>query len=167
MFAQHTDIWYTSAKPFDPLLRMSAQNSQSALQSTIQRGADFVSKALSCSLDFSHLHLIRNQSPTVQKVCVDIPNDHELLHCMNSLCRQRGIQMVALRDLKLTDLEPVVHLFKYRMKVSVGYILIKGPYTNYVDKQGHTIMPIIFLKHSESCFHVWNTMLQKLNSRFI
>ena len=117
MFAQHTDIWYTSAKPFDPLLRMSAQNSQSALQGAIQRGADFVNKSLSCSLDFSHLHLIRNQSPTVQKVCVDIPNDHELLHCMNSLCRQRGIQMVALRDLKLTDLEVVVHLFQYRMKV--------------------------------------------------
>ena len=121
MFAQHTDIWYTSAKPFDALLRMSAQNSQSALQSTIQRGADFVSKALSCSLDFSHLHLIRNQSPTVQNVCVDIPNDHELLHCMNSLCRQRGIQMVALRDLKLTDLEVVVHLFQYRMKVCLKF----------------------------------------------
>ena len=67
----------------------------------------------------------------------DHSEDH--VHCMNSLCRQRGIQMVALRDLKLTDLEPVVHLFKYRMKVSVGYILIKGPYTNYVDKQGHTV----------------------------
>ena len=128
MFAQHTDIWYTSAKPFDALLRMSAQNSQSALQSTIQRGADFVSKALSCSLDFSHLHLIRNQSPTVQNVCVDIPNDHELLHCMNSLCRQRGIQMVALRDLKLTDLEVVVHLFQYRMKVCLNFACIDSRY---------------------------------------
>ena len=31
--------------------------------------------------------------------------------------------MIALRDLKLTDLEPVVHLFKYRMKVSPRHLL--------------------------------------------
>ena len=60
IFAHHADIWFMSAKPFDALLRMSAQTSQSALQNSLQRGADFVSKALSCSMDH------RNASKFIQ-----------------------------------------------------------------------------------------------------
>ncbi len=39
--------------------------------------------------------------------------------CMNSLCKQRGIQAVALRGLKLTDLEYVVSKVKHRLKVAL------------------------------------------------
>ena len=130
IFAHHADIWFMSAKPFDALLRLSS--SVQGANQIEKNAADFVSQSLSCNIDANHLHLVRNQTSQSCKMPrqgMDSPSSsgidsvQDQVHCMNSLCRQRGIQMIALRDLKLTDLEPVVHLFKYRMKVSPRHLL--------------------------------------------
>ena len=39
------------------------------------------------------------------------------VRCLNNLCKQKGLQAMALRDIKLTSLEAVIHKYRNRIKV--------------------------------------------------
>ena len=41
------------------------------------------------------------------------------VRCLNNLCKQKGLQAMALRDIKLTSLEAVIHRYRNRIKVSI------------------------------------------------
>ena len=117
VLSDHPDLWFMSANPFDAILTMSAK-SPSALQSSLKRAADYVVDALSCQLNETQTHLIRKRS--MMHMCKESDQVHQVL-CLNNLCRQKGTQIVALRDIKLTDLESVIHRFKHRIKVVLTF----------------------------------------------
>ena len=48
--------------------------------------------------------------------CKDSSIPENQVKC-HSLCKQKGIQIFALRDIKLVELEPVLWLFKHRLKI--------------------------------------------------
>ena len=49
--------------------------------------------------------------------CRDPSIPENQVNCLNSLCKQKGIQIFALKDIKLVDLQPVLWLFKNRLKI--------------------------------------------------
>lgn len=121
VLSDHADLWFMSANPFDAILTMSAKTSETALQTTLSNAAKFVASSMSCSLNSSQIHLIRDRS--LPELCKPLSSPDDKVKCINSLCKQRGIKIMALRDIKLTQLEYVVRLFKFRLKVGSKQLL--------------------------------------------
>ena len=40
------------------------------------------------------------------------------IRCLNNLCKQKGLQAIAIRDIKLTSLEAAIHKYRNRIKVN-------------------------------------------------
>ena len=70
-------------------------------------------------LNATQLHLIRERS--MPHMCTDEKDltSEDKVRCLNNLCKQKGLQAMALRDIKLTSLEAVIHRYRNRIKVSI------------------------------------------------
>ena len=71
-------------------------------------------------LNATQLHLIRERS--MPHMCTDEKDltSEDKVRCLNNLCKQKGLQAMALRDIKLTSLEAVIHRYRNRIKVSIS-----------------------------------------------
>ena len=110
ILSDHPDLWYITAK-FPNLASLS----ESARHLAEIRASKFATEALNCNLNSSQIHLVQRRS--MEHKCVDSSIPERKVQCMNSLCKQKGIQIFALRDIKLVDLQPVLWLFKDRLKI--------------------------------------------------
>ena len=70
-------------------------------------------------LNATQLHLIRERS--MPQKCRDENGltSEDKVRCLNNLCKQKGLQAMALRDIKLTNLEAVIHKYRNRIKVCI------------------------------------------------
>ena len=110
VLSDHPDLWYITAK-FPNLAALS----ESARHLAEIRASKFATEALNCNLNSSQIHLVQRRS--MEHKCVDSSIPERKVQCMNALCKQKGIQIFALRDIKLANLQPVLWLFKDRLKI--------------------------------------------------
>ena len=88
--------------------------------SSLKRAIEYVIDALHCQLNASsHLHLIRDRSLPHMCKEKELSDPADQVHCFNNLCKQKALHVIALRDIKLTELEAVIHLYRNRIKVIV------------------------------------------------
>jgi len=139
LLSDHMDLWFLSAKPFDAILAMSAKSSESALQSSLDRAAKYAIDALGCTLNATQLHMIRERS--MPHMCTDEKDltSEDKVRCLNNLCKQKGLQAMALRDIKLTNLEAVIHKYRNRIKI-VLLQEIPEESRNHVQRKCHRLM---------------------------
>lgn len=127
ILSAHPDIWYVGSVPFDHVFSLSS--SESSLAGSKIRAVEFVKSALNCKLNTSQLHLLRDTAAPHMCANDDMQPDSRVT-CLNSLCKQRGLQTLAIKDMLLSDLESVVQPIKHRLKI----ILLQEPPSKSSDE---------------------------------
>ena len=151
VLSDHPDIWYLSAK-FPNLVSLE----ESARQVAQLHASKFATQALNCNLNSSQIHLVQKRS--MDHKCVDSSIPERKVQCMNSLCQQKGIQIFALRDIKLMDLQPVLWLFENRLKI----ILIQETPQPEDTKLHYARMCERLMSDSEKCAELEGRQKQKV-----